>query len=155
MIDRYSRETFENQLPKNTRTQEPLWTCDGLVSGEYVYTLNFGSRCGDVIKIRSSIRSNDLAAPSGEDSIRIWIEMPSGSPVFGKLQKYVTRTPGWSKRLWGQLKAIRELYNEIGPERLCTGCGERLTIRKVRKNTNNKGRMFVTHDTCSYFEWIT
>src|SRR3972149_2295059 len=90
MIDQFSREQFEDALPPGFRHA-------GLVKGEHTYTLETGD--GVALFVRSSVRSDGQAAGVGEDSIRLYFLTEEGKPLGGKLTNYVTRVPGWAKRL--------------------------------------------------------
>jgi len=68
MIDKFTREDFENALPINSISGEKLWSEQGLVGGEYTYSIAVDDDVS--IEVRSSVQESGVSADSGQDSIR-------------------------------------------------------------------------------------
>jgi hypothetical protein len=157
LIIRFSKEDFENALPKHKVSGEPLWEYSGLKDGEHSYLLFFGSDVAR-IEIRSSVMLDGIAAPRGKNSIRCWLVDLKGAPLAKKVQKYVKRTKSWKKRL---LIVLKKLAVSGMRTKSCPNCSKTLKIQKVKKEGPTKGRVFLS---CSkklsgawkscYFEWI-
>lgn len=159
MIDHFTQAQFEAALPVHKNTGQTLWTRAGIIEGEFTYLVPVPNRYyqgSDVlgIIIRSSVRPGGQSAGTGEDSIRCWlIDQQTGKPQSSKLQKYVTRKPGWQKRLADMLRKLYKIGMRLSP---CPGCGGMRRAFRVRANTVNKGRIFQNCEAgCSGgFSWI-
>ena len=127
-IDRFSKIQFEEALPVHKESGKTLWVCKGLVGGEYEYFIPV--RLGVGITIRSSIREDFHAAATGADSIRIWASTEDGKPHGSKLSTYVTRVPGWDKRM---VKQLRIMWKRISSTSICVFCGKPKAIYKSKK----------------------
>lgn len=151
MIEQFSRETFEAALPRNKKTHKPLWEPLGLREGEYCYYIPFDHETG--IFIRSSIRADGHAARTGEDSIRAWlVKKEFLSPLGSKVNKYITRLPGWEERLIDTLRVLWGWRKEAGN---CP-CGKPRGIFKVKKEGESKGKLFASCPVCKEdFVWMT
>lgn len=163
MIDTFTKQEFEAALPTSF---DPL----GLVKGEYCYLVKIDEKVG--IYIRSSIGKNRMNRSVGKDSIRVHLVkyyLVSGEykhncvyaykSMGSKLQKYITRVPGWQRRLNKKIELLRELRLSVGD---CNECDEPFAIFKVKKEGRNKGRLFskcseklCTSPTSPNFVWIT
>ena len=158
MVDHFTKEQFEAALPRVDGVS--AWTYAGQIQGEHCYLVpvrNLHGHCVAVM-VRSSVHESGHSAGTGEDSIRCWLVNPEDhSPMSGKLSKYVTRVPGWEKRMLG---TIRELYRLGMKLRPCPVCGCMMSLGKVKKDGPNKGRMFQSCRTqdkmrAHGFDWVT
>ena len=76
----------------------------------------------------------------------------TGEPLGSKVCKRTTRLPGWEGRT---REVIRRLASVAARIRDCPRCGDSLLhVYKVRRNTPNKGRWFLSCPECDYFEWL-
>jgi len=146
-IERFTKLEFEMALPVSKATGQPMWEERGLEVNEYSYQIHV--REGIVIKIRSSVKRNGIAASTGKDSIRCWLAREDGSPMGSKIQSYVTRVVGWQDRMD---KVLRELWKRALMVEDCPGCGKPLSIFKVKKEGKNKGKLFVKCWDCKDHE---
>jgi hypothetical protein len=161
-IDHFTKQQFEDALPRHKTTGRPLCTCAGLIDGEYVYQLPVGGENSKVIiEIRSSVDAMGHSADTGENSIRAYLiyfdhnaDGGKGAwrPLGSKVQKYVTRLPGWQYRLTEMLRTLYAWRNESGN---CKVCGMPLHIFKVTKDGPNKGRVYAKCMTHNQFRWVT
>lgn len=111
MIDQFTKDRFEEALPDVPR-DEPVF-----VKGEWVYTIPvFRLKNGERILtnkrlvVRSSLDRSGVAAASGVDSIRHWVEYEYKGrwyPLAKAGKAYTTRVAGWEQRL---TDALRELW---------------------------------------------
>lgn len=144
MIDRFTKERFEEVLPKS------LWVGHGLVAGEYQYAIPVpGPQSLVQITIRSSVREDGLAATAGADSIRCWLTDKNGRPLANKTKAYVSRVPGWEERM---LETLRELWRKGKRIQIC--CNSPMGELTVKGNGPNKGRKFRKCRECNKFEWV-
>ena len=150
MIDQFTREEFEEALPRHRETNVPLWKSAGCISNEFAYLVPVHEHAS--IMIRSSVKSDGMSAGTGEDSIRMWLVDPETLDFVGsKLSTYVTRVPGWQDRMTDMM---RELFRMGRFVTMCS-CGEGIRkIFKTKKDGNNKGRLFLRCNSCESFEWI-
>lgn len=116
MIDQFTTARFEEALPKHNKTGEPLWSFVGLKQGERVYMVNVNEQTR--IMIRSTIGSDGLAADSGEDSIRLWLELKIGDvwKPRKKMDAWTTRVAGWEKRMTSKLRELYRLALKGAPD---------------------------------------
>jgi hypothetical protein len=99
-VDFFTKGTFETELHQVKPNAKAL----GLVQGEEVYAC-FTAKQVRVL-VRSSVRGNGVSAGTGQDSIRLIIEVKTGSrwQAVGKgPDAYTTRVTGWEKRLAAKL----------------------------------------------------
>jgi len=128
MIDQFTTARFEEALPKHKKTGEPLWSFVGTKFGERLYVVNVNENTR--IMIRSTILSDGLAAESGTDSIRLWLEIRKGNTwkPRAKMDRWTTRVTGWEERM---TKKLRELYRlglkEVPSTMTDTECASRTT----------------------------
>jgi hypothetical protein len=151
MIERFSKEEFENALPVDKKGRA-LWVSAGIKDNEYAYFMPITDRAG--IMIRSSVGKDGLAHETGEDSIRCWlVDSHSGKSVGSKVSRYITRVTGWRKRM---IESLRELYRMGLRVKSCPICNQLCGIYKVRKEGKNKGRLFtVCWDHKDWtFQWV-
>lgn len=149
MTVKFSREQFEQALPVVNGT--PLWKGLGLVKREFVYVLQV--RPGVLIYIRSSIQPNGFAADKAQDSIRCWLAADeTGKPLGTKDQRWITRVPGWEKRLIELLRKLWRRGNKLAP---CLKCQSQTIAVKSKKPGANLGRWYVCCTNCSNFvTWL-
>lgn len=156
-IDRFTKEEFEAALPVHQESGQVLWSCRGCVGGEFVYDVSTAIP-ELVIRVRSSVGPDGMAADSGEDSIRVWLCHTDGTPWGSKTQRWVTRMPGWADRL---KTLLREQYKVVLliKRHKCPTCGwPKLFKCKTEKNM---GRLFIActggdDNGCKkkVFEWV-
>lgn len=143
----FTREEFENALP------EGYWETAGMENGEYCYLIPINE---DIkIFIRSSVRFDGLAAETGKDSIRAWLVDSEGKALGSKVQKWIQRVPGWEIRLLDMLRTLWDWAHKAG---YCSNCNVPKKIFKVRKEGENKGRVFATCKQCNdkeQWKWLT
>lgn len=150
MIDTFTREQFEQALPK----VDGHAVCSlGVMQNEYAYVLPVTDVLG--IHIRSSVGSAGISASTGEDSIRCWIvRLDTGEAWGNKVAKYVTRVPGWQERL---LRTLRKLWKMARAVHACPRCDQLMHVF-ICKQGANKGRVFLkcVNDRCprKTFEWV-
>lgn len=175
MIEQFTKEQFELALPKNKVTGDPMWSCMGFVKGTWQYLVKIddvttvedmppGLQTG--ILIQSTVARNGISKDVAEDSIRLWLvefwgefvpgaEMGTWSemPLSVKTQRWITRQPGWEKRLD---LSIRELWVMRKKAGNCPKCGRPNLIAKSKKKNDNFGRTFAgCHNyNCHTFVWI-
>lgn len=158
MIEKFSKEQFEQALSNIHMGWESL----GLDSGEETYFIPVNAQARLVV--RSSVDKSGFAADTGEDSIRIWIQVYrpdwrnpqqlEWQACGKKVDAYTTRVPGWQNRmedkiriLWDKAKTVRR------PVNTCPKCGGSPWVG-FAKNGKNGGRPFASHRDCDYFTWL-
>lgn len=166
-IVQFTKEEFEAALPRHYKTNEPLWIYGGYDHGELVYFIPVNRKEQGLVNIiiRSSIHEDGIAAKTGEDSIRIWLEVMEqeyGSLVRKSLGKgtgsYITRVKGWEERL---IAKLREVYGMALKVNRCPVCNKWKKVRIVKRKNKNYGRIFEICDDCKnegkkdQFEWLT
>jgi hypothetical protein len=154
MTERFSRDQFENALPRCKVFGDPLWRFVGFVDGECVYTVKIIDNPGVLIYIRSSIRADGLAADSAQDSIRCWLASDNrGTPLGSKDSRWITRVNGWQMRMTETLRKLWRLGHQL--ER-CPKCQSQLMALKVKKLGPNKGRWFSACPSCAngFQKWL-
>ena len=136
-IERFSVADFKAALPKSA-------LCEGMEYGELAYVVQVNDFAR--IKIRSSIDESGYAASTGQDSIRLWLEVQCGQspPVWRALKKqgeYTTRVAGWQKRMNEKMHVLIEMGVRV--KRMipvCEECGQAQTAWFVKKDGPNNGR---------------
>lgn len=155
MIDRFTKQQFEDALPQS-KSGESLWRPCGLINGEYCYYIPVmpsrmipNTNTPIMLYIRSSVASDGLAAMTGEDSIRCWIASDiKGTPLGSKLTRWIARTPGWRDRL---TETLRILWRMASTAKACPKCKFVMHFCRVKKNNKNKGRFFYNCHECGHF----
>lgn len=164
-IEHFTKEQFEEALPRHKTTGKPLWEYAGCLDGEHVYTMPVivkGEKTPKVqIEIRSSVGANGHSMDTGENSIRAWLtyfdhDSKTWKPLGSKVQKYVTRMPGWQERMVGMLRTLYRWRLDAGD---CKVCGKPKHIFIVKHDGPNRGRVFArcekdAHQTRSW-RWLT
>ena len=127
-VDRFTKDRFEEALPKDKKTGQPLWHDVGFEGGEFVYGINY-FKPGQIkgidhpwvtIHIRSSIDMTLKAKATGQDSIRMYF-MRHGKPHGSKLSHYVTRVNGWEERMTDQLRILYKRAMQLSECPVCKG----------------------------------
>lgn len=133
MIEFFTKEQFENALPCHKETGARLWEYIGFDDREHCYRLNFGNPYCEIF-IRSSVGFSGVSRSCGKDSIRAWLcETNSKLPLAKKLQRWVTRVPGWQKRLLDLLREMAKMGKRI---KLCPDCRRIMRIVEIKKGKN-------------------
>lgn len=135
------------------------WAKDGLRGGElhYHFTVRDFPKHGVqpalkvLVEINSTILRDGLAAATGENSIRAWLSTDDGSPLGNKIQRWVTRVPGWQKRLTDMLLTLLEMGDSL---QWCEKCNSLEKVFIVKKEGKNKGRLFVKCNCAGSFTWL-
>lgn len=137
MIDHFTKDDFEQALPKHKVTGQPLWQPAGLQAGEWCYKVPVSARI--YILIRSSVHQAGYSANTSQDSIRLWpVDASTEQPAGSKALRWIDRKPGWQKRL---LDNLRLLYGLIQLAGNCPTCGEPLYVYKAKQG-RHKGEFF-------------
>lgn len=146
-IDRFSLEDFSKALPAKA-------THLGMEKGEHVFAVQLTQYCR--LYVRSSIGESGIAGDTGEDSIRIIYQLYQGESwrSVGKGDgKWITRVPGWQRRLEEALVGMSESPAQWVPE-LCGKCGKGGVFVALSKSEKNPNRPFAKHDACGWFTWL-
>ncbi len=135
------------------------FSCLGMQKGELVYTVPVKDTNKRIV-VRSSIDHTGMAAESGADSIRVWVEYwhEHGDrwDALGKDSKsWTTRLPGWPKRLRDRLRAawaIAMADSKPKPQpqsdgESCPKCGSSMVLR-TRKHDGKKFLGCSTYPRC-------
>lgn len=143
--ERFSKQEFESAL-QNYQPESM-----GLVDGEYRYCVNVkvikqdglcSERPMDMkinVFIASSIGPSGYADGTGENSIRLWLGDESDKPLGNKISRWVTRVPGWEKRMLESLEKLIAMGKRV---EYCTKCHQVEKVFIVHKIGPNKGRIF-------------
>ena len=152
-IDLFDTEYFESILPKNKRTNKPLWTKTA-DKGEFVYLVEFGFGQDAFILIRSSIDNyTDMSRTTGKDSIRSYVVDKELKPILGKNKRWTTRVKNWENRLWNDLSELRKQFTKVYNQGIkCPDCGKLLRIQ-----TNKQKETFIKCWDCEpgFNSWKT
>jgi DNA helicase-2/ATP-dependent DNA helicase PcrA len=152
-VDVFGREEFEKALTVALKGTDLKWQEVGYHGNELHYAIPvhaFSDLDNYVaVEINSTIRENGRSAGSGEDSIRAWLADADGQPLGNKVQRWVTRVPGWEIRLAAVLSKLLTMAEQIN---LCPTCGKIERVFIVKKDGPNKGRIF--KKCCEVFVWL-
>lgn len=156
-VDIFTKQQFEDALPRHKETGAQLWSCAGLVDGEWTYQMQIGKDERVIIEIRSSVGGDGRSAGKGDNSIRaylVWFDPHAKAwrPLGSKVQRWVTRQTGWQDRLTEMLRTLYMWRIKAGD---CPKCGEPRKIFKVGKPGPNHGRVYAKCMKHSEFRWIT
>lgn len=149
-IDRFTKQQFEAALPSN-------FISGGLVNGEYTYIVPVTDFSR--IQVRSSVDASGRAADTGEDSIRLWLQIRRADqtwrPFTKKTDAYTTRVSGWDVRMGQKIAELAARAALIRrPVSACPDCGE-IKVAWVTGKGKNKGRPACKCIACdSGFEWL-
>lgn len=107
-IERFTKREFEQALPVDEKTGDPLWQYIGFEKGEHVYKMQIknGSVKRVAILIRSSVKADGYAAETDQDSIRLWLVSKTNDSLGKKVDAYTKRTPGWQDRMQEKLRTL-------------------------------------------------
>lgn len=140
---------FERALTDALQGADLKWIDDGLISGERHYSILITRWVK--IQVNSTVMKDGLAAPTGENSIRAWITDHNGNPLGSKIQRWVTRVPGWQKRLETVLEKLVNMADAI---HYCSKCKSIEKVFIVKKDGPNKGRLFLKCNCEGSFSWL-
>lgn len=146
MIEQFTIQEFENSLPDDAMPQ-------GLQSGEFGFEIPLPHAR---IVIRSSIGPDGLSAGTGQDSIRLWVEVKMSDGKYKPLKKldaYTTRVKGWQKRMNDKIEQLRQkgnLFTFDSP--VCPECGNGWP--NISQSAKNPNRAFVSCRNHNYFQWV-
>lgn len=140
-IDRFTTEQFEAALPRHKVTGATLWVPVGIIDNEKCYIIPVHSKPNVGVLVRSSIDHTGVCADCGEDSIRVYpVEYRKNeagqttlTPLGSKTQAWVTRVPGWAKRLQTVLRKVYKLALRTQP---CPKCQKTMAIVKIKRGSN-------------------
>ena len=160
MIDRFTKQEFEQVLFTFHAGVESL----GLEQGEEVFAIPVTESAR--ILVRSSIDPSGIAADTGEDSIRLWIQVyqpnfrSPESRVWQasgkKVDAYTTRVPGWGKRMSDKLAILFERAKKVRrPVLVCPECGKAPWVG-FSASDKNPGRPYAKCGSpdMHYFQWL-
>lgn len=148
--EQFTQSEFEQVLTNNALRWDDL----GWMQNERVYHIALSEHCG--IRIRSSIGMNGIADATGQNSIRLWLVSNGESLVSKSAQtkigweKYVTRVPGWQRRMIEQIDHLRLFQQHVGN----CACGyPRIVL--VSQTPKNPGRLFSKCSKCgTWGSWL-
>ncbi len=158
-IDRFTKERFEQALPRDRATGKPLWVSGGLDRGEEVYHIPVTDTNKRIV-VRSTVQPNGFASAKGKDSIQVWVEYKSKGEwhALGKDGRaWTSRIKGWEDRLlircrkgWEMAKAdsLRfkstskpgDEFNDLG-EMLETGAEANAEIKAELRENKAKAKV--------------
>ena len=145
-IEQFSREQFEQALTDAGFKFDDL----GYIQGERCYHIALDAQSG--IRVRSSIHTDGQSASAGTDSIRVYL-VSNGKPLASKeitaSERWVTRVPGWDKRLVATIDRLRDFRRLLGN---CKSCGAPNMALKSH-TPKNPGRTFTKCSVCG--QWGT
>ena len=145
-IERFTREEFEEILDEIF----DAWKVEGNIWGERAYIGAIGDR--KFIRVMSSINlRTDIADDTGMNSIRVWIVNEHLQPLMPKINHWTTRVPGWQERLKSQVQLLINMSKNL---RYCEVCKDFEHVWKVKKNNENKGRLFARCQCEDSFRWF-
>lgn len=150
---RFSKLEFETALSTSADKVQLKVEPVGIVGSEEHYAVvvkNFNTKkvC---VEVASSVSRSGFADEAGENSIRLWLTDEDGAPLGSKIQRWVTRVPGWEKRLDEVLTKAVGMASKID---LCPTCKTLRKVFIVKKEGKNHGRLFLKCRCDSYFQWL-
>lgn len=155
MIDIYTKARFEFELENMCHKHKINWdeNVKTVKEYEYIYEIHVPGTAVSMI-VRSSVNPfSGLAHSSGDDSIRVYlIDELNDTPLMGKLQRWITRLPGWERRMGVHFDDFVKFAKMV---QVCDFCHWQEHIYKVKKEGPNKGRFFKKCHCENSFEWIT
>lgn len=128
----FDQEYFESILPVRRKSNALLWKRK-FYQGEHVYLIKFDDPSDVRILVRSSVDRSGFARGKGHDSIRVYLvhgEDPA-AVVSGKISKFVTRKPGWERRMYAQFSLFRSWRKKAGDCMVC-GLPRRIFVTKSK-----------------------
>lgn len=153
-IVRFNTQQFEAALPT-------LAAFVSIQDGERVYDIPVSPSAR--IVVRSSIGPSGIAKDTGDDSIRMWIEvirMDGSKQSLSKnadLSRYTTRVEGWERRMNEKIEELSKIASRITkPISICPDCRHPKWLNITKKEGKNKGRPFAScqNRAHSTFEWM-
>ena len=163
MIDQFTKKEFEIALARILDGKgQNIPTANAFEDGEWVYTVPISDFAQ--LKVRSSIGNSGMAADSGEDSIRIFLEVKVEDGSWRgskKIGAWTTRQPGWANRMADKMRELWNLGSHIKTNRtFCTNpkCAHKLKGMWITASGKNAGRpaekCFNCNDFASTFRWL-
>ena len=150
MIDTFTKEQFEAALPRSLTTGAILWKSEGLIQGEWCYSIRIDDKTK--VLIRSSVKEGGESAEIGEDSIRTFLVTTDNKFLGSKVSKWTTRRPGWEERMRENCRSLIRLRRRAGDNKE----GKPHLIRRVKKDGANLGRFFAFDpEDPKFFKWLT
>lgn len=150
--ERFSVQEFESALSSALDDTDLTWKKAGYVQNELRYRV-FANDTGHgviSVEINSSIDKSGYAQAQGENSIRIWLDAGE-TPIGNKVQRWVTRLPGWQKRLKENVLKAIDMAQLI---EWCPKCKSLEKVFVVHKEGPNKGRLFLRCNCPKSFTWL-
>lgn len=150
--DRFTVKEFETALASALKDEGLSFINKGVVAGEYRFkvTVKKLAQADIDIEIASSITASGVADSAGDNSIRLWLSS-DGLPIGSKIQRWVTRIPGWQQRMKDQIERLVDMGNAVN---FCKKCNSMEKIFIVKKDGPNKGRLFIRCNCVNKFEWL-
>lgn len=162
-IERFTKDQFERALGGIHVGCESL----GIEHGEETYAVPVTANAR--ILVRSSVDSSGRAADTGDDSIRLYIQIlkpdyrqPTAPLVWAacgkKVDAYTQRTPGWADRMESKIRQLFERARLVlSPAHICPVCG-RAPWTGFVKSGANEGRPYAscsgTSNKMHHFQWL-
>lgn len=156
-VDVFDKDVFEAcivDIAWDNHKLDARWA--GVVGNEhrYVITVKEISGTDEVVNIlvNSSVNvCTGMSDGAGENSIRGWLADSEGKPLGNKTQRWVTRQPGWEKRLEEMIAKLVEMANSIC---FCRACNSLEKVFVVKKDGPNKNRLFKRCQCDNSFTWL-
>lgn len=146
---------FEKALTATCSRLGKQFSRVGLVDGEEHYIIFIKdvkqANTRIFVQVNSTVLRDGLAAATGDNSIRCWLTDAVGNPMGNKVQKYITRVAGWQDRLDVVLDTLVAMGEEI---QWCNTCNTMEKVFVVKKDSPNKGRIFVKCECPDSFAWL-
>jgi len=153
-IDRFTKSEFEQALSESLK--DTPYESLGLLDDEYCYTVQINAYAR--LLIRSSIDASGIAADTGQDSIRLWLQVKRVNDIWfatgKKVDAYTTRVPGWPERLRDKMRILWTRGAQVKCQPGTCKCGRPKSAWFV-KSGKNEGRPAAKCYTCNAgFEWL-
>jgi hypothetical protein len=142
-IEQFTEREFETALTEILNGT--AWKSLGFLAGELCYGVPIKNTNKRLV-VRSSIDYTGVAAATGEDSIRVWVEYwhekaRTWRPLGKDGKAWTTRLPGWQERLKGRLRQCWKVALADKPKvaegaEICPKCGAGMILRTNRVTEN-------------------
>jgi hypothetical protein len=119
-LERFNVDVFEAALPRNKKTQTPMWTCLGNVRGEYTYIMHPSDYCRIVIS--STIMNDGVAVYLSSDlrircMLEVAIPQKTGGIFWAPTQNGpffdTDRRAAWDTRLLTALRILWRMGSQL------------------------------------------
>jgi len=152
MTERFTKQQFEDALPRDKENGTPWWSEIASSYPEYTYIVPVSDEVE--IMILSSIRLGELyCGGTGENSIRVWlVDAIERKPLGVKLQRWIARTAKWRENLLALLRELYKIGTLLGTCPVCKVNQRRLL--KTKKAGPNQDRLFISCECRRYFKWL-